>query len=343
MVQRTPGRQLRKSQIWTLHPLKADVTLPSTTIWMLDAPPWHLTSDFGNFSFFQSFLCVCESFWKILILLKYLLSETVCTFSFISRPHPLPSFPLLRIPWFRLIQFCFSEITGPLFIVLSKLFKKWNLQVHIFFSLFMPFWSIIQWVSILSGLEISPQIPQNVQAQRRGGHVWCLILCLFRASRKWGTRKESLPSGTLLLKALEKQTSENNDKKPTEVHCTAAWAHKPGMGLVSSCSYSCQGPNSCSRCSTAFSAPLHLQGMTSLSWGRRQGSEPQTELLSHTAHTAQEREWSLEYYFTWDKHLPSCSFFLPAQVEALPMHGEQSSPRCLSICGSLGNQCTLLR
>lgn len=230
MVQRTPGRQLRKSQIWTLHPLKADVTLPSTTIWMLDAPPWHLNSDFGNFSFFQSFLCVCESFWKILILLKYLLSETVCTFSFISRPHPLPSFPLLRIPWFRLIQSCFSEITGPLFIVLSKLFKKRNLQVHIFFSLFMPFWSIIQWVSILSGLEISPQIPQNVQAQRRGGHVWCLIWCLFRASRKWGTRKESLPSGTLLLKALEKQTSENNDKSPQR--CTALQPELTSMAWV---------------------------------------------------------------------------------------------------------------
>lgn len=67
------------------------VTSPSTTIWMLDASSWHLTSDFGNLSFFQSFSCVCESFWKILILLKHLLSEILCTFSFISRPYPLLS------------------------------------------------------------------------------------------------------------------------------------------------------------------------------------------------------------------------------------------------------------
>lgn len=232
MVQRTPGRQLRKSQIWTLHPLKAVVTLPSTTIWMLGASPWHLTSDFGNFSFFQSFLCVCESFWKILILLKYLLSETVCTFSFISRPHPLPSFPLLRIPRFRLIQFCFSEITGPLFIVLSKLFKKWNLQVHIFFSLFMPFWSIIQWVSILSGLEISPQIPQNVQAQRRGGHVWCLIWCLFRASRKWGTRKETLGNVTFKSPGETDLWEQWQEALRGALHCSLSSQARRGSGFL---------------------------------------------------------------------------------------------------------------
>lgn len=46
---------------------------------------------------------------------------------------------------------------------------------------------------------------------------------------------------------------------------------------------------------------------------------------------------SLRYHSTCDKHLLSWSFFLPPQVEALPMHGKQSSPRCLSICRSLGN------
>lgn len=135
MVQRTPGRQLWNSQIWTLHPMKAVVALPSTKIWMLDASPWHLTSDFGNFSFFQSFLFVCESFWKILILLKYLLSEILCTFSFISRAHPLPSFPLLKNARFCLIQFCFSEITCLLFTVLFKLYFKGKLPgSHLFLS-----------------------------------------------------------------------------------------------------------------------------------------------------------------------------------------------------------------
>lgn len=66
-------------------------------------------------------------FWKLLFLsiifmclwiilkninsLKIIAFRDPCTFFFISRPHPLPSFPLL-------IQFCISEITCLLFIVL---------------------------------------------------------------------------------------------------------------------------------------------------------------------------------------------------------------------------------
>lgn len=51
-----------------------------------------------------------------------MLSAILYTFSFISRPCPLPSFPLLTNPRFCLIQFCFSEITCLLFTVLFKLY-----------------------------------------------------------------------------------------------------------------------------------------------------------------------------------------------------------------------------
>lgn len=77
-----------------------------------------------------------------------------------------------------------SIVSSPL----QALFYKRNLQVHIFCSLYMPFWSMVQQAPILSGPEISPWTPQKVRTQRRGEHactlpqqhqghscVWCLI------------------------------------------------------------------------------------------------------------------------------------------------------------------------